>query len=314
MDTQKILIVGGAGYIGGFLTDLLKSKGYEVTVLDNLLYETRFLKQVNFILGDISDHDFINEVTKDYDIVVWLAAIVGDGACAANKEKAKLINEDAVKNLVDNFNGKIIFTSTCSVYGENKDFIDEEATPNPLSVYAETKLAAEQYIVHNYDDYLIFRLGTLHGMGDLFSRIRLDLVVNILTCKAVMGEELSVFGGEQWRPLVHVKDVSRAILFGLNNNVKGLYNLSENNYKIIDIAESIQSNIENVKIDSQDMPFEDQRNYKVKNQKILETGWRPDYSLDDGIKDIAKVIKGDRIIDIKDPIYSNESFLKKIKY
>ena len=314
MDKQKILIVGGAGYIGGFLTDLLKSKGYEVTVLDNLLYETRFLKQVNFILGDISDHDFINEVTKDYDIVVWLAAIVGDGACAANKEKAKLINEDAVKNLVDNFNGKIIFTSTCSVYGENKDFIDEEATPNPLSVYAETKLAAEQYIVHNYDDYLIFRLGTLHGMGDLFSRIRLDLVVNILTCKAVMGEELSVFGGEQWRPLVHVKDVSRAILFGLNNNVKGLYNLSENNYKIIDIAESIQSNIENVKIDSQDMPFEDQRNYKVKNQKILETGWRPDYSLDDGIKDIAKVIKGDRIIDIKDPIYSNESFLKKIKY
>ena len=314
MDKQKILIVGGAGYIGGFLTDLLISKGYEVTVLDNLLYETRFLKQVNFILGDISDYKFINKVTKDYDIVVWLAAIVGDGACAANKWKAKLINEGAVKNLVDNFNGKIIFTSTCSVYGENKDFIDEEATPNPLSVYAETKLAAEQYIVHNYDDYLIFRLGTLHGMGDLFSRIRLDLVVNILTCKAVMGEELSVFGGEQWRPLVHVKDVSQAILFGLNNNVKGLYNLSENNYKIIDIAKSIQSNIENVKIDSQDMPFEDQRNYRVKNQKILETGWRPDYSLEDGIKDIAKVIKGSRIIDIKDPIYSNESFLKKIKY
>jgi nucleoside-diphosphate-sugar epimerase len=127
---SKILVVGGCGYIGGFLTDLLTNQAYDVTVYDSLLYETRYLKNVNFIRGDIRDTEKLEKIIHDYDTVVWLAALVGDGACAVDLELTKRINFDAVKWLVDNFKGKIVFTSTCSVYGANNDLIDETATPN----------------------------------------------------------------------------------------------------------------------------------------------------------------------------------------
>ena len=312
---NKILVVGGAGYVGGYLTDLLQERGYDVTVFDNLLYETRFLKKVKFINGDVRDKNLLKETIDDYDCIVWLAAIVGDGACTLNERETKEVNEEATKWLVDNYNKKIVFTSTCSVYGKNDNLIDEEADPEPLSVYAETKLAAEQYIVHNHDDYLIFRLGTLYGLGDLFSRIRLDLVANILACKAAMGEKLSVFGGEQWRPLVHVKDVGRAILFGLEKEVKGLYNLSDGNYKIFEMAEAIQKVVKEAKIEYSELQFEDRRNYKVKNDKIFSTGWKPSHNLEEGIREMVQAVQENRIVDIKNPIYSNENFLSsKLKW
>jgi len=310
---MNILITGGAGYVGGWLTDKL-SKNHEVTVLDNLMYETRFLKNVKFINGDITDTNLLSKILPNYDCVIWLAAIVGDGACAIDEQASKRVNQHSVEWLVDNYKGKIVFTSTCSVYGLNNDLISEEATPNPLSIYAETKLAAEQYIVNNHEDYLIFRLGTLHGMGDLFSRIRLDLVVNILTCKAVMGDKLSVFGGEQWRPLLHVRDVSEAVIHGLENNITGLYNLSENNYKIHEIASAIQNVLPDTEVESTALKFEDLRNYRVENNKILATGWKPSYTLEVGIDQIKLLIEQGRITDIKDPIYSNELYLKNADY
>lgn len=308
-NNMKILITGGAGYVGGCLVDKLNIN-HDVTVFDNLLYETRFLKEVNFIRGDIRDTSLLSKILPDYDCVIWLAALVGDGACAVDPQESKQVNEDTVKWLVDNYKGKIVFTSTCSVYGLNNDLISEEAIPNPLSVYAETKLTAEQYIVNNHDDYLIFRLGTLHGVGDLFSRIRLDLVVNILTCKAVNGDKLSVFGGEQWRPLLHVRDVAEAVNHGLDNGTIGLYNLSENNYKIHEVAHAIQKVIPETEVEETSLKFEDLRNYKVENNKILATGWEPAYTLEEGIKQIKNIIEEDRVIDILDPIYSNEAFLK----
>jgi nucleoside-diphosphate-sugar epimerase len=307
---MKILITGGAGYVGGWLTDRLNDT-HEITVLDSLLYETRFLKNVDFINGDVRDTELLSKILPDYDCVIWLAAIVGDGACEVNVPQSKQVNEDSVKWLVDNYKGKIIFTSTCSVYGLNNDLISEDASPNPLSVYAETKLAAEQYIINNHNDYLIFRLGTLHGIGDLFSRVRLDLVVNVLTCKAAKGDKLTVFGGGQWRPLLHVRDVAEAIDYGLKNEVSGLYNLSENNYKIHEIARRIQVALPGTKVEETALKFEDLRNYRVKNNKILATGWRPSYTLDMGIDQIRRLIKNDRITDIKDPTYSNEAYLKK---
>src|SRR5574344_2970908 len=113
---KKMLIVGGAGYLGGYMTDLfLNKEGYDVTVYDNLLYETRYMKNVNFIYGDIRDKEKLGKIINNYDIVVWLAALVGDGACAINTALTEEINYNCVKWLVDNYKGTIVFTSTCAV-------------------------------------------------------------------------------------------------------------------------------------------------------------------------------------------------------
>tara|TARA_R100001440_G_scaffold25941_1_gene42179 strand:- start:10689 stop:11633 length:945 start_codon:yes stop_codon:yes gene_type:complete len=309
---DNILIVGGCGYIGGFLTDYLKSFNYNITVYDNLLFESRFLKDCNFIFGDIRDTDKLSSIVNDYDTVIWLAGLVGDGACAVNPELTKTLNVDTVKWLVDNFNGKIIFPSTCSVYGINNDLISEEATPNPLSLYAATKLEAEQYVLSKRQDALVFRLGTLFGLGDRHSRMRLDLVANILSMKAANGLPLTVFGGEQWRPLLHVRDVSTAILHGLKNNISGLYNLSYGNYTISQLADEIKLVVPDCEVEYTDMKFEDLRNYKVKNEKYINTGWTPHYTIKDGIDQISSLIKENRVKDLNDLVYSNAAYMRRI--
>ncbi|MBF89537.1 MAG: NAD-dependent dehydratase [Candidatus Marinimicrobia bacterium] len=308
---KNILVVGGAGYIGGYLTDILINDGHKVTVYDNLLYETRYLKDINFVYGDILDREKLLPILDKFDVVIWLAAIVGDGACAIDPAMTKAVNEDCVKWVVDNYNGRIVFASTCSVYGIQNNLIDELAGFNPQSIYASTKLAAEKYIVENHNDYLIFRLGTLFGLGDYFSRIRLDLVVNILTARAVKGETLTVFGGEQWRPLLHVKDVGNAVSFCLKNGVVGLFNLSYKNFRINQIAEEIALLINEVKIEYADMEFEDLRNYKVKTDKIRSTGWTPTFTIKDGINEIKSLIKENRIINSDDPVYHNAAFMEE---
>jgi nucleoside-diphosphate-sugar epimerase len=274
------------------------------------MFETRYLKDIKFIYGDIREREKLLTILKDFNIVVWLAAIVGDGACAVDPALTRIINEDSVKWLVDNYEGKIVFTSTCSVYGIHDHLIDEDAEFNPQSVYASTKLAAEKYIIENYDNYLIFRLGTLFGLGDDFSRIRLDLVVNILTTRAMKSETLTVFGGEQWRPILHVKDVGEALFYCLENEVTGLFNLSYKNVKIYQIAEEIAKVIDEVKIEYVDMSFEDLRNYRVKTNRIMATGWKPRYNVTDGIQEIAKIIGEHRILDTKDPVYHNAAFVE----
>lgn len=311
VNMNKVLIVGGCGYVGGYLTDYLSSDGYDVTVYDNLMYESRFLKNVSFIYGDIRDLTKLNKIINNYDVVVWLAALVGDGACAINPPLTELLNYGCTKWLVDNYKGKIVFMSTCSVYGINDKLIDESAEPNPLSVYAETKVKSEQYIIENNDNYLIFRLGTLFGLGDQFSRLRLDLVTNILTLKATKGMPLTVFGGEQWRPLLHVKDVSTAIGYCLDNEITGLYNLSYKNYTIKEMAKIIQSVVPGSELVCTDMRFEDLRNYKVKTDKFDILGWKPSHDLEYGINEIHKTIKEGRIVDPTDPVYSNAVYLKE---
>lgn len=305
---MKTLIVGGAGYIGGYLADYL-SKSHSITVYDNLTYESRFLKNVDFIYGDVRDQNKLLGILPRYDAVVWLAAVVGDGACAIDPELSKAINTDSVKWLVDNYSGLIIFTSTCSVYGINNDLIDELANSNPLSIYASTKLAAEQYIVKNHKNYLVFRLGTLFGTGDEHARIRLDLVVNIMAKRAVYGEVLNVNGGEQWRPLLHVKDVSTAIEFGIENDVRGLYNLHYCNLKIHEIAQIISDVIPGATVQHQDMKFEDQRNYRVSSEKFRQHGWTPKYTIQYGVKEIADILRGGRIKNVNDAVYSNVAYI-----
>lgn len=309
---NKILIVGGAGYIGGFLTDYLTDHEFKITVYDNLLFENRFLKSCDFVYGDVRDETKLSTIINNYDCVIWLAGLVGDGACAVNQKLTKTLNVDTVKWLVDNYKGKIIFPSTCSVYGINNDLIEEEAPPNPLSLYAATKLEAEKYVLKNAENALVFRLGTLFGLGDRHSRMRLDLVANILSMRAAKGETLTIFGGEQWRPLLHVRDVSTAILHGLNNNISGLYNLSYKNYKITELGEIISSLIPECSIEFTEMKFEDLRNYRVKNDKFLKTGWVPHYSLEDGIQQIYSLIKENRVKDTTDKVYSNAAFIRRL--
>ena len=312
---KKMLIVGGAGYLGGYMTDVFRAQNdYDVTVYDNLLYETRYLKSVKFVNGDIRDTEKLSKLLPDFDIVVWLAALVGDGACAINTALTEEINFKSVKWITDNFYGTIVFMSTCSVYGMNSELIDENAQPNPLSAYAATKLNAELYVIAHAKDYLIFRLGTLYGLGDAFSRLRFDLVVNVLTLRAVRGETLTVFGGQQWRPILHVRDVAHAVEYCLEKDIRGVYNLSERNVEINELALEIQKHIPGTKIVTQDMKFEDLRDYKVKNDKILATGWRPRFMLPEGIEEMKQVFEEGRVTDTTDPVYSNVAYLKSIHY
>jgi len=309
---MKILVVGGAGYIGGYLSDCLISSGYNVTVYDSLLFENRFMKEVDFVRGDIRDKRRLRPLLESHDVVVWLAALVGDGACAVDAPLTRELNVSCVKWLVDSYSGKIVFPSTCSVYGINNGLILEDALPNPLSLYAATKLEAEQYILKHANNPTVFRLGTLYGIGDLHSRIRLDLVVNILSMRAACGEPLTVFGGEQWRPLLHVRDAAEAIVYSIQNDITGLYNLSHNNYQIRDLAQLIAKKVSSTRIEYVDMKFEDLRNYRVDNSKVLATGWKPKYSLEYGIEQIRQVINEERLKDIDDIVYSNARYMKQI--
>tara|TARA_B100000405_G_scaffold283848_1_gene229657 strand:+ start:166 stop:1098 length:933 start_codon:yes stop_codon:yes gene_type:complete len=306
---MKVLIVGGAGYVGGGIVDLL-SKENEVTVYDSLIYENSYRKNVDFIFGDIRDYKKINNILDQYDAVIWLAALVGDGACAINPALTHEINSETVKNLAKNFKGKIVFLSTCSVYGAQEGTLDESSEVNPLSEYASSKLIAEKYLADS--DSIIFRLGTLFGIGDKFSRIRLDLVVNILTTKAYIDKKMSVFGGEQWRPLLHVKDVANAIAHTLDTQTNGVFNLHYKNFKIIEIANEIKNKISDVEIETTPLPFQDARNYQVSSDKLKDaTGFQATVDLTQGINEMYELISSNRIKDINDPRYSNQNFLQK---
>ena len=305
---MKILVVGGAGYVGGGIVDTLSEKN-EVTVYDSLIYESSYRKDINFIYGDIRDYKKINSILNNFDAVVWLAALVGDGACSINPTLTHEINSETVKNLVKNFNGKIIFLSTCSVYGAQEGVLDENSEVNPLSEYASSKLTAEKYLEES--DAIIFRLGTLFGISDQFSRIRLDLVVNILTTKALVDKKMSVFGGDQWRPLLHVKDVANAIEHNISSNTKGIFNLHYKNFKIIEIAEKIKEKMPDVSIETTPLPFQDARNYQVSSDKLKrETGFEASIELTQGIEEMYNLISSNRIKDINDPRYSNQNFLQ----
>jgi len=303
----NILVVGGAGYVGGGIVDLL-NVNHQVTVYDSLVYESSFRKKVDFVFGDIRDYKKLNKIVNQFDAVVWLAALVGDGACSINPTLTFEINSETVKNLVNNYNGRIIFLSTCSVYGAQNGVLTENSPTNPLSDYAASKLTAERYL--NDSNAVIFRLGTLFGIGDQFSRIRLDLVVNVLVTKALNDKKMSVYGGEQWRPLLHVNDVANAIGHVIDKKINGVYNLHYKNYKIIDIAEKIKEKIPESFIEKTPLPFQDARNYQVSSEKLkIDSGFTAEITIQEGIEQIYELISSNRIKDLNDPRYSNHTFL-----
>jgi nucleoside-diphosphate-sugar epimerase len=307
---MRILVVGGAGYIGGALVDLLLQKAHSVRVYDALLYEESYRKPVDFVFGDIRDHDKLLPHLKWADVVVWLAALVGDGACALNPEVSVEVNQESVRWLADNFDRRIVYLSTCSVYGAQDGVLDESSPTNPLSVYAVTKLAAEDYLKGK--NTLIFRLGTIFGVGDLFSRVRLDLVVNILTVRAATKGEITVFGGDQFRPLLHVRDVGHAIMENLDTPHTGIYNLHRQNVRIVDLAYQVRNHFPDLVIHQTEMKFQDARNYRVSSEKARrELGFAPRYSIDDGIMEVKELVENGRLKDLNSPRYANHSFLEK---
>lgn len=307
---MKVLVVGGSGYIGGAVTDLLLKGGHEVRVFDALLYEEVYRKPVPFIFGDVRDTEALRPHLAWADAVVWLAALVGDGACALNPEVAETINHHMVRWLSQNFDGRIVFMSTCSVYGAQDKELDEQSPTNPLSVYAATKLAAEASLVDK--NAIIFRLGTIFGVGDLFSRIRLDLVVNVLVVKAFTTGKVRVFGGEQFRPLLHVKDAAEAVVQNLDTPYRGIYNLHRQNVRIVDLAFQVRNHFPDMIIEQTDMTFQDARNYRVRSDKAVATfGFHPHHSIDDGIEEVKALVQERRIRDVDNPRYTNQSFLAK---
>ena len=289
--------------------DLLAAAGHNVRVYDNLLYENEYRKPVDFVFGDIRDERRIRPQLDWADVVVWLAAIVGDGACAANPDLAVAINRDRVEWLSNNTHARVIFTSTCSVYGANEHLLDETSEVNPLSVYAVTKLEAESHVLEH--DGLVFRLGTLFGVGDTYSRIRMDLVVNYLTARAFFEGRIAIFGGDQYRPLLHVKDVGHAICANIDTTLSGAFNLHAVNIRIRDLAERLTRPFPELKVEYTDMAFQDNRNYRVSSEKAQAAfGFAPRYSVDDGVAEIKELLEEGRIKDAGSPRYSNSKFMR----
>jgi len=304
----KVLIVGGCGYVGGAITDLLMQTQHYMRVYDNLMYEETYRKPVEFFYGDIRETERLLPHIRWADAVIWLAAIVGDGACALNPEISIAINQEPVRWLAEHFDGRIIFMSTCSVYGAQDMVLGETSPTNPLSVYAVTKLAAEEFLRDK--NAIIFRLGTLFGVGDLFSRIRLDLVVNTLTVRAHHHGKINVFGGDQFRPLLHVRDVAQAVVNNIETSHKGIFNIHRQNVRIIDLAYQVRNHFSDLIIEQTSVKFQDARNYRVsceKAQKVL--GFKATYSIDDGIQEIKDLLDARRLKDVDNPRYTNQAYL-----
>lgn len=308
---MKILIVGGAGYVGGAITDLLADGRHQVRVYDALLYEEDYRKPVDFVFGDVRDRDTLLPLLRWADVVVWLAALVGDGACALNPDLAIEINQHAVAWLIKQFNGRIVYMSTCSVYGAQDQELDETAPTHPLSVYAATKLEAERSLEEK--NALIFRLGTLFGVGDLFSRVRLDLALNTLVVKAATMGRITVYGGDQFRPLLHVRDVARAVVENLETAYAGILNLHRQNVRIIDLAYQIRNYFPDLEIEREARPVQDTRNYRVNSDKARRVlGFRTEFSINDGIEEIKALVETGRLKDVNNSRYTNQAYLAKL--
>jgi nucleoside-diphosphate-sugar epimerase len=305
----RVLIVGGAGYVGGWLTDQAIEAGHDVIVYDLLLYEDVYLKPVEFVFGDILDRERLGPLVRDADVVVWLAALVGDGACALDPELTQKINVESVKWLTTVSEGRLVFMSTCSVYGAQAGELTEDSPVNPLSIYAQTKLEAEAALTDK--NALIFRLGTLHGVGDEFSRLRVDLVVNTLTIRAALNGRMSVYGGQQYRPLLHVRDVGRIVVESMTTERRGIYNLGAENATVLEVAEAVRARIPDAGIEVTEMKFQDNRDYRVSSQKAIdELGFAPSLRMGDGIVQVQRLIDEGRIRDLTSPRFSNYESLR----
>jgi len=316
--SRNILITGGAGYVGGAITDYylncFSQNNINIYVYDVILYEESYRKKINFIYGDIRNTDYLLEICNKYqiDTVIWLAAIVGDEACNINMLLTREINVDSLKKFSDKFEGKIIFTSSASTYGiqENNELLTEKDKTDPVSLYGHTKLECENILKNK--NAIIFRMGTLFGLGDTYSRIRFDLVINKLVLNAIRDKHLVIYGGDQYRPFLHVKDAAKIILTSSFTNHIGIFNICYCNEKIKNLVPLLKKHFSDIKIEIQAMDFKDTRNYMIDNQKAKKKLlFNPKNNIEIGILEMKKLLEKKRIKNLNNIRYSNFLYLDK---
>lgn len=298
--SYNILVTGGAGYLGSTMVpDLLKA-GHKVTVLDNFMFNQMSLNHVcndpNFsiIKGDIRIKSVMQPLLKKVDIVIPLAALVGAPLCSLDPVGATTINRDAISMMIDLLSKDqiVLMPTTNSAYGtgDENNFCTEESPLRPISQYAIEKVEIEKELMQR-ENVVSFRLATVFGMAP---RMRIDLLVNDFTYRAVNDKFVVLFESSFKRNYVHVRDVSRAFQHAINNfdNMKGqIYNvgLSDANVSKKELCERIQKQIPNfIFVEAAVGKDPDQRNYIVSNAKIEATGFRTENSLDKGIGELIK--------------------------
>jgi nucleoside-diphosphate-sugar epimerase len=295
---KKVLITGGAGYLGSVLTEVLLGKGYHVTILDNLIYKQTsvapfsFNKNFKFILGDVTDNSILRPLVESHDVIIPLAAIVGMPACKANPELTIKVNFEQVNNITKwvTKDQMILIPNTNSQYGSSTDIITEDSPFKPLSLYAETKCNAEKAVLDSGNG-IALRLATVFGMS---YRMRTDLLVNDFVYKALTDGYLVLFESHFIRNYIHIRDIANTFIFMINNYEKCNNNafnvgLTSANCTKLELAQSIQKYVPDLVIVENNFKQDlDQRNYMVSNNKLESAGWVPTFTLEDGIQELIE--------------------------
>ena len=297
---MKILVTGGAGYIGSILVPELLNLQHEVTVLDNFMFKQAslnhlcFNKKFKIINGDIRDQKLMKSLTNSHDVIIPLAAIVGAPLCNKDPYSAQSINSDAIKDMIKNVSKDqmIIMPTTNSAYGtgDKNNFCDENSPLRPISKYAIDKVEIEKLLMSR-ENSISYRLATVFGMSP---RMRIDLLVNDFTYRAFHDSALIIFEGHFKRNYIHIRDVVNAFIHSLDNLDKmksEIYNvgLSDANLSKIELCEEIKKQLPNFTFVEEKIKKDpDQRNYIVSNEKIEKSGFKPKYSLSDGVNELIK--------------------------
>jgi nucleoside-diphosphate-sugar epimerase len=322
---MKILVTGGAGYLGSTLNPLLLSAGHRVRVLDRLAFGGESLLGVwghpgfEFMGGDVCDSTTVRSALSGQDAVVHLAAVVGDPACSRQPDLARATNLDASLALIEVSRlagvGRFIFASTCSNYGKMKDpsqFVDEESELCPVSLYAETKVAVETALLQGgHDDGWCptpLRFATLYGVSP---RMRFDLTVNEFTMEMVARKHLKVYGEQFWRPYVHVLDAARAIQLVLSSpapDVAGsVFNVgaTDQNFQKQQLVELIRPYAPDAAIEFVHKT-EDPRDYRVSFTRITnQLGFKTTRTVAQGIAEVARLVEENIVRDFAEGKYRN---------